>query len=124
MDSVREDFREHATDVIYGTVRLIDQDNETALPWARAAWACVIFNIHVDHRAADVERAQAAFRRLIDHAIRQGGSYYLTYHDYARPDQVRAAHPAIHEFLAAKLRMDPTEQFQSNWYRKLKDIFR
>jgi FAD/FMN-containing dehydrogenase len=124
MAAVRADFREHATDVIYGTVRLIDADTETALPWARKAWACVIFNLHVDHRPDDIARAQAAFRRLIDHALHEGGSYFLTYHDYARAPQIRAAHPGIDDFLAAKRRFDPAGRFQSNWYRKLEATLR
>lgn len=124
MTAVRADFREHDTDVIYGTVRLIDADTETALPWARQDWACVIFNLHADHRAADIQRAQAAFRRLIDHALQEGGSYFLTYHDYARAAQIRAAHPGIDDFLRAKLRFDPAELFQSDWYRRLKETLR
>lgn len=124
MTAVRADFREHDTDVIYGTVRLIDADTETALPWARQDWACVIFNLHVDHRAADIERAQAAFRRLIDHALREGGSYFLTYHDYARVWQIRAAHPGIDDFLRAKQRFDPAGRFQSDWYRRLRETLR
>lgn len=48
-----------------------------------------------------------------------GGSYYLTYHRFARRDQVIACHPAIRTFLAAKRRFDPLGVFQSDWYRHL-----
>ncbi len=50
MDDVRRDFRAHDVDFIYGTIRLIEAERETALPWAREDWACVIFNLHIDHR--------------------------------------------------------------------------
>ena len=119
MDAVRRDCRSHATNVIYGTIRLIDADRESALPWARSSWACVIFNLHIDHRPEDVERAAADFRRLIDHALEQGGSYFLTYHHFARPEQVLAAHPGIREFLKTKERLDPEGRFQSDWYRHI-----
>jgi FAD/FMN-containing dehydrogenase len=119
MDGVRRDFRDHATDVIYGTIRLIDADTESALPWARASWACVIFNLHVDHRPEDFRLAREAFRRLIDRALEQGGSYYLTYHAFAQADQLLRAHPGIRDFLAAKARLDPQRRFQSDWYRHL-----
>ena len=49
MSDVRRDFRRHEVDLVYGTVRLIQRDSETALAWARADYACVIFNLHVDH---------------------------------------------------------------------------
>ena len=122
MNDVRRDFRLNGVDFIYGTIRLIEAEHETALPWARESWACVIFNLHIDHRPADIERAAGHFRRLIDHALRYGGSYFLTYHRFAQRAQVLAAHPRIREFLAAKQAMDPGEVFQSDWYRHLKEL--
>ena len=53
-------------EVIYGTVRLIERDDETFLAWAREPWACVIFNLHVTHTPAGIAAATDAFRRLID----------------------------------------------------------
>ena len=35
MDDVRRDFRMNGVDFIYGTIRLIEPDHDTALPWAR-----------------------------------------------------------------------------------------
>ncbi|HEX3848774.1 MAG TPA: hypothetical protein VHV81_15420 [Steroidobacteraceae bacterium] len=77
----------------------------------------MIFNLHVDHYPRAILNAKEAFVRLIDHAITQGGSYYLTYHRYARPDQLMACHPGIRDFIAAKRRLDPQGVFQSDWYR-------
>ncbi len=119
MDDVRRDFRANDVDFIYGTIRLIEAEHDTALPWARESWACVIFNLHIDHRPGDVARAAEDFRRLIDHALRRGGSYFLTYHRFATREQTEAAHPAIRDFLAAKQALDPRGIFQSDWYRHL-----
>jgi FAD/FMN-containing dehydrogenase len=124
MAEVADDFRVHQTPVIYGTVRLIERDDETVLSWAREPWACVIFNLHVDHTPAGIDRAVAAFRRLIDRALAHGGSYYLTYHRWATRAQVEAAHPQFVEFLREKLRFDPDERFQSDWYRHYREMFR
>ena len=119
MDEVRHDFRLNGVDFIYGTIRLIEAEQETALPWARRNWACVIFNLHVDHRPADIERAAGHFRRLIDHALRHGGSYFLTYHRFANAAQVEAAHPCIRKFLSRKRDFDPAGVFRSDWHRHL-----
>jgi FAD/FMN-containing dehydrogenase len=124
MDAVRRDFRQHEVDFIYGTIRLIEADHETALPWARENWACVIFNLHIDHRPGDVTRAANHFRRLIDHALAQDGSYFLTYHRFAAPAQIEAAHPAMRTFLATKRAFDPAGVFQSDWYRHLEEAMR
>lgn len=114
-----ETLRRHRADPIYGTVRLIEPDRSTALPWAREAWACTVFNLHVQHRGNGPLEAAAAFRGLIDCALDCGGSYYLTYHRWARPDQLEAAHPGIRAFLAHKRELDPRGVFQSDWYRHL-----
>ena len=111
------DFREHGVDVVYGTIRLIERDDETFLPWAREPWACTIFNLHTVHTPAGLEHAGDAFRRLIDMALARGGSYFLTYHRWARPEQVDACYPRFRDFLAAKREHDPDERFQSDWYR-------
>jgi FAD/FMN-containing dehydrogenase len=123
MDDVRRDFRANQVDFIYGTIRLIEPDTESALPWARDRYACVIFNLHVDHTARAIEAAAAAFRDLIDLGIRHGGSYYLTYHRWARKDQVERCYPQMREFLAKKREYDPGEVFQSNWYRHYREMF-
>jgi hypothetical protein len=118
MHAVATDFRRHQTPVVYGTVRLIERDDETFLAWARQPWACIVFNIHVDHTASGVAAAVAASQRLIDRALEFAGSYYLTYHRWARPDQVVAAHPRFIAFMEEKVRFDPEERFQSDWYRR------
>ena len=91
MSDVAENFRGTGADVVYGTIRLIERDDVTFLPWARERWACVIFNLHIVHTSVGLQRAVETFRRLIDMAIARGGSYYLTYHRWARPDQVGPA---------------------------------
>jgi FAD/FMN-containing dehydrogenase len=123
MEDAKKVLREQDANVIYGTVRLIEKDTESFLAWARESWACVIFNLHVNHDAEGIERAANSFRSLIDLGIRYGGSYYLTYHRYARREQVEACYPQFREFLQMKLKYDPQEVFQSDWYRHYKKMF-
>lgn len=123
MTDAKRILREEAANVIYGTVRLIEKDDESFLAWARESWACVIFNLHITHDRQGIENAARSFRGLIDLGIKHGGSYYLTYHRYARRDQVEACHPRFKEFLRLKLKYDPQEVFQSDWYRHYKKMF-
>jgi len=113
------DLRRLEADVVYGTVRLIERDDETLLAWAREPWACTVLNLHVEHDRAGLERARTAFVRLNDVALACGGSFYLTYHRWATRRQLEAAYPRLHEFLAAKRSHDPGGLFQSDWYRWL-----
>jgi hypothetical protein len=117
MERAARALRTSGVPLIYGTVRLIERDEETFLAWAREPWACVIFNLHSEHTSPALERSAAAFRELIDVALAFGGSYYLTYHRYASRRQVAAAHPRLREFLEHKRRHDPQERLQSDWYR-------
>lgn len=123
MQDVRRDFLRHRVDFIYGTVRLIEPDTETFIAWARERFACVIFNLHVDHDARGLANSAEGFRRLIDIAIHHGGSYFLTYHRHATVDQLRTCYPTFEQFLAAKKRFDPQEVFQSDWYRHYRNQF-
>jgi FAD/FMN-containing dehydrogenase len=123
LEEAREDFRVHNVDLMYGSIRLIEQDDESFLAWAREPWACVIINLHTVHTEAGIAAAAAAFRRLFALAIGYGGSYYLTYHRWATRDQVEAAHPRFVQFLRLKRRYDPDERFQSDWYRHYRSMF-
>ena len=123
MVEAREDFRRNNVNVIYGTVRLIERDDETFLPWAKQSYACVIFNLHTTHTAERVQHSVEAFRRLIDMAIRRDGSYFLTYHRYAGRDQVDACYPQFADFLRRKRHYDPERRFQSEWYRQYAKIY-
>jgi FAD/FMN-containing dehydrogenase len=116
MAAVRADARQHDVDVIYGTIRLIERDDESFLAWARDRWACIVFNLHVDHTASGIARARTDFRRLIDRAMQFGGSYYLTYHRWASLEQVLGCHPKLPAFLQEKRQADPDGVFQSDWY--------
>jgi FAD/FMN-containing dehydrogenase len=122
-DEVRADFRKNRIDLIYGTVRIIERDDESFLPWAKQRYACTIFNLHTVHSAEGIQRSGGAFRRLIDMAARRGGSYYLTYHRDATRKQVESCYPQFAEFLRLKKKYDPEERFQSNWYRDYKTMF-
>lgn len=118
-----ERLRRCGAGVIYGTVRLIERDEESVLAWAREPWACIVFNLCVEHTAAGRERAAEAFRGLIDLALQRGGSYFLTYHRWARRDQVEAGHPKLRDVLRRKRQLDPQERFQSDWYRHYREMF-
>ncbi len=123
LERIRRDFRENKVELIYGTIRLIKRDDESFLAWARKDFACVIFNLHVEHKFDKLEKVGRDFQRLIDRAIEFGGSFYLTYHRWAAKNQVLACYPQFTDFLKLKTKFDESEIFQSNWYRHFKKMF-
>jgi len=111
-------------DVIYGTVRLIERDDETFLPWAKENFVCIIFNIHTEHDQAGIAKSARIFNGLIAIAQSFNGSYYLTYHRFAYRSLVEKSYPQFAEFLKLKRRYDPNELIQSQWYRHYRAMFR
>ncbi|CAA9346938.1 MAG: hypothetical protein AVDCRST_MAG72-1183 [uncultured Nocardioidaceae bacterium] len=122
MAAAAQELRRLEADLIYGTVRFTEADPDTYLPWARQAYACVVFNLHTPHTPAGVARSATAFRRLIDLATAREGSYYLTYHRWATPEQLLACYPQFPSFLALKRRYDPDELFYSDWYAHFRHL--
>ena len=123
MADVAADARRNKTEIVYGTIRLIEEDRESFLAWAKKPYACVIFNLHVVHTPEGIRRSADAFRRLIDLGIKYGGSYYPTYHKYATRKQLETCYPQFAEFLKLKRKHDSAEVFQSDWYRHYRKMF-
>ena len=120
---VRSYARLSSVNIIYGTIRLIEPDRESFLPWARKAYACIVFNLHIEHNSAGLIRAGDQFRRFIDLALKYGGSFYPAYHRHALRRQVDACFPQFREFLLLKKKYDKEELFQSDWYRHYKRMY-
>ena len=121
MHAARQSLLDTDANVVYGTVRLIESEDETILRWAKQDYACIIFNLLVEHSPEGIERASSQFRQLIDCALDRDGSYYLTYHRWARNDQLQRAYPDLPKFLELKDRLDPNGVFESDWFRALRN---
>ena len=122
MSAARRAVLETGANVVYGTVRLIEAEDESILRWAKQDYACIIFNLLVEHSSQGIDSAKGQFRSLIDCALDEDGCYYLTYHRWARKDQIERAYPEIRQFIDLKAQYDPSGVFDSDWYRSLRGI--
>ena len=122
MDAAADELRGRHSNVIYGTVRLINQDDETFLNWAQQPYACIVFNLHFAHTNSGRGKVADDLRCLIDLAADRGGSYFLTYNRFATPQQLTRCYPQFREFLALKDRYDPGGVFSSNWHRAYRGV--
>ncbi len=123
MHEARRVMRNTAADIIYGTIRLIRQDTESYLAWARQDYACIIFNLHVEHSQQGIDSSRITFRKLIDVALSYGGSFFLTYHRHASRQQIESAYPRFGSFLRQKRLHDPDNLLCSDWYRHVSALF-
>lgn len=122
MTSSRDILRAHGVEDIYGTIRLIEPDATTYLPWARQAFACVIFNLRTRHDGDSISRTADASRALIDAAANLGGTFYLTYHRWATREQLLRCHPRLRDFLEEKRARDPKRVLTSTWHRHIEAV--
>ena len=122
MDAAARELRAYEANVIYGTIRLIEQDDETFLNWARQPYACIVFNLHVEHTDAGIAHTADALRALIDLATERGGSYFLTYNKFATGEQLARCYPQFSEFLAKQREYDPERVFSSDWVRAYREL--
>lgn len=123
MEKAKQVIRGNGAKVLYGTIRHINQDTDTYLAWAKQDYLCTIFNLTTPHTAKGIARSKKTFQELIDLALSMNGSYFLTYHRWARKDQVQRAYPMFADFLKLKLKYDPGELFVSQWYRHYRTMF-
>jgi FAD/FMN-containing dehydrogenase len=116
VDGLRTIVSREGANLINATIRSVEGDTITALPYApRAAFAIVLyFNQALSVRAC--ERLERTTRALIDLAIQLGGRFYLPYQLYYSPAQLQAAYPEASGFFAAKRAYDPSGRFSNTFY--------
>jgi hypothetical protein len=102
----RQVLATHAN-LVYGTVRLIEAESETLLRWAAQDYACVIFNLLVEHSPEGVARGQAQFRALIDCALAEGGLLLPDLPQMGQEGPDGAGLPRVPGVLAAKTAVRP-----------------
>ena len=119
MDRFREILLAGKMNVLSSTVRYVTPNATPALAYAprREAFAIIQMS-NVDLSPAGQVQAAALTQRLVDAAIENGGTYYLTYQLYPTPEQLHRAYPNARHAFERKRFYDPEELFTSQFYQK------
>ena len=113
-------FEKQSDHLLNVTVREITKDNDSVLAYAKTDVFGLVMLFTIDRKSVDQEeqlRKQA--RELYDLSIQHGGSFYLTYRNYASHKQIHSSYPVLPKFLNAKKIWDPNEIFYSGFYEYL-----
>jgi FAD/FMN-containing dehydrogenase len=118
VDGLRNVMNNNGANLLNVTIRIVHQDNVTALPYAREdMFAFVLyFNQRLNEQESRV--LQKTTVDLIDLALNLNGTYYLPYQLYYSPEQLRRAYPDVDAFFAAKRKYDPDGLFSNEFYEK------
>lgn len=119
MDRFREILLAGKMNVLSSTVRYVTPNATPALAYApqRDAFAIIQMS-NVDLSSEGQARAAAVTQRLVDAAIENAGTYYLTYQLYPTPEQLHRAYPNARHAFERKRFYDPEELFTSQFYEK------
>ncbi len=117
MDRFREILVRGHMNVLSSTVRYVGPNATPVLAYAphRESFAIIQMS-NVGLSTVAQAHAGAVTRQLVDAAIENGGTYYLTYQLYPSPDQLHRAYPNAQRAFERKRFWDPEERFTSQFY--------
>ena len=119
MDRFREILVAGKMNVLSSTVRYVTPNATPALAYAPRRPAFAIIQMSNVGLSPDAQaRAEAVTRQLVDAALEQGGTYYLTYQLYPTADQLHRAYPNARRAFARKRFYDPDETFTNQFYER------
>jgi FAD/FMN-containing dehydrogenase len=118
LTSARKVIRKHNGDLLNVTVRDVKADSDTFLNYARRDMLAFVMFFSQPRSAAGDAEMQAMTIELVDAVLKSDGQYYLPYRLHATPAQFRRAYPQADAFFTLKMRYDPHELFQNEFYVK------
>jgi decaprenylphospho-beta-D-ribofuranose 2-oxidase len=119
MDTFRRILVDGKMDVISSTIRFVKKNDETVLAYAPSEDCFAIIQMsNVGLSSREQEHAAKVTQDLVEAAIQNGGSYYLTYQSYPTPGQMRRAYPRTDFAFERKRHYDPDERFSSRFYER------
>lgn len=118
MESFKTILKNDKMNVISFTIRYVKANNEAMLSYCpKEDCFAVIFMANVGLDAASQEKTKKTIQDIVDKAIENRGTYYLTYQLYPTGQQLRKAYPKFDEFIKLKKKIDPQELFVNKFYK-------
>ncbi|MEK6862089.1 MAG: FAD-binding protein, partial [Nanoarchaeota archaeon] len=114
-----EILKEDKVNVLSFTIRYVRPNNESYLSYApkEDAFAIIYYsNIKISEK--ELKKTENTVQKIVDLALKNEGTYYLTYNLYPTQKQIREAYPNLDFVLSKKRQYDPNETFMSKFYAK------
>lgn len=100
------------------SVRFVQNDTDTALPYARHPRGSFAFVFYFRlRRSAEADEILRTYHvALANLALREGGTFYLPYRHHYSDEQLAESYPGFKQFCDQKARFDPTNLFGNLWW--------
>jgi len=109
----------HLLDV---TSRFVGKTNQSLLTYSSQDSLSVRLFLNFKRTPEGVAQAKTMTRALVDAALRQGGTYYLTYQLFPTKQHLKTAYPAIDTFFQLKIKYDPSCLFMNLFFKRYGDV--
>lgn len=119
MDEFRDILLKDKVNIISFTIRYVKPNNETYMSYAPTEDTFAIIymsNVSLSEKAQ--RKTEKTTQKIVDTAIKNSGTYYLTYQLYPTKEQLQKAYPSTDLFFTKKLQYDPSEIFINKFYEK------
>ncbi|QRN02694.1 FAD-binding protein [Legionella sp. MW5194] len=118
IDQLRKLTLSASIDLLNVTVRYVPAEPDLLLSQVRNDSLSVVLYFNQSLSAAAIEKTRQWTEKVIDAALASGGSYYLTYQNFASQSQFEQAYPRFAELKALKRQYDKNNRFSNKFYQK------
>jgi FAD/FMN-containing dehydrogenase len=117
LDGAREVLQRRKVNLLGLTIRYVEADTETFLPYAREPSFSFMFYTNQKRDPAGLKAAHAMTSDLVELALKLGGRHYLSYQTWPSREQVVRGYPELDAWCAKKRELDPKGRFSSRFFR-------
>lgn len=116
MDQLREILLRNKVNVLNMTLRYVKANNEVYLNYAGNESIAIVLYINIKMKRQIA--AELWTQEIVNAALSQRGSYYLTYQQFPSKKQFQHAYPSWKKFVRLKRRYDPETMFVNEFYKR------
>jgi FAD/FMN-containing dehydrogenase len=122
MRELKKHILNEQVNILNVTVREVSQDKTSGLPYATKDVFAFVCLFSQTTTAEGDEHMKIFTQKVIDSAIKYGGTFYLPYKPHYTKDQLLTAYPSIKSWMSIKNLHDRNHLFQSIFYQNLQKL--
>lgn len=108
--------------LLQARISVTKKDDESFLYWSSQDFIALELSFHIPQSAQSIIHIKEYLTELTEEAIHHEGSFDLGYLQCYEKGHLLKCYPLISDFLNLKLKHDPSEIIQNNWYQDIKKI--
>lgn len=122
LETAKKLVQEEDMNLLNVTIREVRKDDQTLLAYARQDVFGFVMLFSQGDGVSEEQKMERFTQKLIDGAIKLGGTFYLTYRPHYTKEQLLKGYPQVETWLHVKEKWDPHSVFESSFFRNLKRL--